>query len=178
MSISRPDCIPRIMNLIWETNPKSILDVGVGFGGIGVLFREVTDIRWGRMKEWHTVIHGIEINQAYRNPIWDFVYDDVIIGNALDKLPIMPIQYDIIYLGDILEHLEKKEALELLRRAIDKSTGYVVISTPVDFHQNKSEAERFNNRFEEHKCVLEDNDFPKGSIIEQYKNQKLVIIKK
>jgi len=178
MPLSRPDTIPRIINLIWETNPQSILDCGCGFGGMGVLFRQTTDIRWGRYEHWETIIHGIEIQERYRNPIWQYVYNMVRIGDALLELPQMPQDYDLVFLGDVLEHLEKDRALKLLNECINKAKKYVVITTPIEFHDNIAEAQRFGNPHEEHKCVLEDTDFPEGSVIEQYGSQKIIIITK
>ena len=68
--------------------------------------------------------------------------------------------------------------MELLKECIEKSNRFIVVATPASFSDNISEANRFGNEYEEHKCLMEDRDFPEGSIIEQYKNQKLVIIDK
>ena len=44
MPSSRPNTIPTVIHLVRQIKPKSILDVGVGFGKWGHLFREYTDI--------------------------------------------------------------------------------------------------------------------------------------
>ncbi len=44
MPSSRPNTIPTVIHLVRQLKPKSILDVGVGFGKWGHLFREYTDI--------------------------------------------------------------------------------------------------------------------------------------
>ena len=44
MPSSRPNTIPTVINLLRQLKPQSILDVGVGFGKWGHLFREYTDI--------------------------------------------------------------------------------------------------------------------------------------
>lgn len=175
MPISRPNSLSRIMDIIWEANPRSILDVGIGFGGNGVLFRQYTDIRWGRFKKWQTRIDGIEIFKKYKNPIWKYIYNKVIIGDALYKIQKLP-NYDIIFLGDILEHLEKYQALILLKESIERANQYVIISTPATFRDSSVGVILHKNIYEEHKCFLEDEDFPEGSIIERYGNQKLIII--
>ena len=84
MPSSRPDMLSQIILWIREINPKSVLDIGVGFGTMGALVREHTDIRHGRYwkKQWKVIIHGIEIYEKYKNPIWDFAYNKVIIGDA------------------------------------------------------------------------------------------------
>ena len=174
MPLSRPECIPRVVNFIWETNPQSLLDVGVGFGGMGVLFRQTMDVRWGRVswETWQTKLDGIEINPLYKNYVWD-VYDKVHYGDAKDVLPNLG-NYDVIFFGDILEHFEKQDALDLVKIAKNLAKT-VLITTPQGFAGNEAEAERFGNPFEEHKCLIEDEDFPEA-IIEKYGNQKLIII--
>ncbi len=176
MPISRPNCLSRIMDIIWGTNPTSILDVGIGFGANGALFRQYTDIRHGRYKRWKTLIDGIEIFEGYKNPIWEYVYNEVMIGNALTIIPKLP-KYDIIFLGDVLEHLEKDEALKLLNECIKRANKYVLVATPATFRRNLESALKWKNPHEEHKCFLEDKDFPKGSLIERYGYQKLIMIK-
>jgi hypothetical protein len=177
MPLSRPECIPRVINFIWEANPQSLLDVGIGFGGMGVLFRQTMDVRWGRVQKdkWQTIIDGIEINKNYKNPNWE-VYNNIIVNNAVYALPLIEKKYDVIFFGDILEHFEKETALELLKIAKEKA-NIVIVTTPINFSGNEAEAERFNNPTEEHKCLLEDIDFPEGSIIEQFGGQKFVLIK-
>jgi len=175
MPISRPNCLSDLINFIWKINPQSILDVGIGFGTIGVLFREVTDIRWGRYKKWKTRIDGIEIFKKYKNPIWKYIYNKIKIGNALTEVPKMPM-YDVIFLGDILEHLEKKESLKLLSECIRKAKKYVIVTTPTTFRDNPMRVLMFNNPYEKHRCLLEDKDFPENSIIKHYGLQKLIII--
>ena len=178
MPISRPDPLPRLLNFIWEKDPKSILDIGIGFGAMGVLFRQICDIRWGRVQHWETIIHGIEIHDKYLNPIWQYAYNLVRIGEAIEQLPTMDKDYDLVFLGDVLEHLEKDRAKKLLDMCIEKAKKWVIITTPAEFHSNEEEARRFGNPYEEHKCLLEDKDFPEGSIIERYGGQKIIIIEK
>jgi hypothetical protein len=44
MPSSRPTTIPVVIHLLRQIRPRSILDVGIGFGKWGHLFREYTDI--------------------------------------------------------------------------------------------------------------------------------------
>lgn len=178
MPLSRPDCLPRLLNLIWDTNPQSVLDVGIGFGKMGVLIREGTDIRWGRIHQWETVIHGIEIEEKYRNPIWTYVYNLVRVGDALKEVPSLSQNYEIVILSDVLEHLEKERALKLLEECIKKATKYVIVTTPSTFHANEEEGKRFGSEYQVHRCILREDDFPEGSVIEEYGTQKIIIIKK
>lgn len=175
MPLSRPQCIPAVIDYIWSNNPQSLLDVGVGFGGMGVLFRQTMDVRWGRVRSetWETTLDGIEIDEDYENKCWD-VYSNVFIGDVRELITKLDKKYDLIFFGDILEHLEKNDALELVKIAKNISKT-ILITTPQNFSGNEAEAERFDNEYETHKCLLEDSDFP-DAVIEKYGGQKLIIL--
>src|SRR6059036_3946823 len=110
MPSSRPNTIPTIIHLIQQLKPRSILDVGVGFGKWGHLFREYTDIleaerdpgRYQR-EGWQVRIDGIEGHAAYLTPMHRFLYNAIHLGDAGALLKTLPV-YDLIFLGDILEH--------------------------------------------------------------------------
>jgi len=178
MPLSRADTYPRVINYLWDTNPQSILDCGIGFGGMGVLMRQVSDIRWGRIfkKDWEVQLDGIEINVAYENKNW-WVYDDVKFGDISEILPRLS-NYDVIFFGDVLEHFDKETALKLIDTALSKANKSVIITTPASFSGNEAEAERFNNNAETHRCLLEITDFPPDAIIETYNNQRVIILEK
>ncbi|MFQ5910606.1 MAG: hypothetical protein ACE5IJ_07805 [Thermoplasmata archaeon] len=116
------------------TNPKSVLDVGAGFGKYGVLSREYLDV-WGRGAEvygdWERLIDGIEAWQDYLTPLHDFVYDNMYVGDALDILPTLQTNYDLILLIDVLEHLSFKDGMKLVKECQARGTN-ILISTPRD----------------------------------------------
>src|SRR5947207_12741295 len=97
MPSSRPNTIPTVIHLVRQLKPKSILDVGVGFGKWGHLFREYTDInesendpaRYQRRK-WRVRIDGIEGYAAYLTPMHRYLYNHLHIGNASALLPKLP----------------------------------------------------------------------------------------
>src|SRR5512139_1422101 len=110
MPSSRPNTIPTVINLVRQLKPRSILDVGVGFGKWGHLFREYTDILEAehdparyRREKWQVRIEGIEGHAAYLTPMHDFLYDQIHVGNAAVLMKGLP-KYDLVFLGDIIEH--------------------------------------------------------------------------
>ena len=66
MPSSLPDFIPTIIKTVMSRNPKSVLDIGVGFGKWGYLFREYLDVYHGRVfkEDWLVNIEG-EIGRAH-----------------------------------------------------------------------------------------------------------------
>src|SRR5215510_5091009 len=113
MPSSRPNAIPTVVHLLRQLRPNSILDVGIGFGKWGHLFREYTDIleaehepaRYQR-EHWRVRIDGIEGYAAYLTPMHQYLYTAIHVGDARSVLPRLD-PYDLIFLGDVLEHLEK-----------------------------------------------------------------------
>jgi hypothetical protein len=164
MPSSRPNTIPTVIHLLRQLKPKSILDVGVGFGKWGHLFREYTDIleaehepaRYQR-ENWRVRIDGLEGHPAYLTPMHRFLYNRIHIGDAATLLPKLP-SYDLIFLGDIIEHFDKSAGLALLSNALAKAGKAVIVSTP------KFETEQEDlcgNELERHRSLWAAKDFRK-----------------
>jgi hypothetical protein len=83
--------ISDVLHVVEQLQPRSVLDIGVGFGKRGILCREILEIYQGRVASstWEVQIDGIEINEPYRNQLWDVAYNHVYCGNALDVLPTL-----------------------------------------------------------------------------------------
>ena len=130
MPTSNPQHLSWLCEQILEHRPKSILDIGVGFGSKGMLFREYSDI-WDRnLKDWKTRIDGVEIFEDYLTDIHKQIYTNIYIGNILNLIDSLP-GYDFIYMGDVIEHIEKDKALALIEKLKHKGK-IVVIVTPED----------------------------------------------
>ena len=148
-----------IVKLIVLTNPKTILDIGVGFGKYGFLSREYLELWDGRDKynDWKRQIDGIEVFKKYLTPVHDFIYDHVYIGNAVDILPTLETKYDLILLIDILEHFDYKDGMKLLEECTRRGRN-IVIATPKDIGSQK---DSFGNPFEIHKFQWRRKHFDK-----------------
>ena len=131
------------------TNPKTILDIGVGFGKYGYLSREYLDV-WGRGQDynkWTVRIDGIEAFEEYLTPVHNFIYDHIYIGNAINILPTLTINYDLILIIDVLEHFNYNEGIVLLNECI-KHGKNIIVSTPKAMGTQDI---IFNNPYERHK---------------------------
>jgi len=164
MPSSRPNIIPTVIHLLRQLKPRSILDVGVGFGKWGHLFREYTDIieaeyepaRYQR-SNWRVRIDGIEGHAAYLTPMHRFLYNRIHLGDAARLLPKLG-HYDLVFLGDIIEHFDKTAGLTLLDAAFAKARKAVMLSTPkFDTEQD----DRCGNELERHRSVWKAKDFRK-----------------
>ncbi len=148
--------ISQILELIVCTNPKKILDVGVGFGKYGLLSREYLDIYADRRySNWERRIDGIEAFKEYITPVHDYIYDNMYIGNALDILPELKDKYDLVLLIDVLEHFEYEEG----KRALDLCNRIgrnMIVSTPKHIGEQGA---AFGNSFETHRSQWSGKDF-------------------
>ena len=148
--------IPEVLQVVTQCQPKSVLDVGVGYGKWGVLLREVLEIYEKRYSptEWTTRIDGIEAHEPYRNVLWGATYNQVCIGDAFQLLDTAG-HYDLVLCGDVIEHFEKPQGLLLLQKMLAKGT-VVVVTSPRIFIPQGAE---YENSFEIHRSLWSEADF-------------------
>lgn len=158
MPFSQSSQLSAILGFIESAQPKSVLDVGVGFGQYGFLARtnlehfnlfevDGMNAKQRPKSQWQIVIDGIEGFAPYITPVHDYAYNEIHIGDALEILPELDRQYDLILAIDILEHFHKPQGMDFLTQLINKSLGHVVVSTPKEFIEQHEEA----NPYEDHR---------------------------
>lgn len=137
-----------ITEIITLLAPQSLLDIGPGFGKYGVLAREYLEFRDGRKKytDWQRRIDALEIFPGYITPLHEFIYDHILIGDALEILPTLEGRYDLILLIDVIEHLPLEQGHQLLNQC-QQSARNTLVSTPVEFFPQKG---AFENPHEAH----------------------------
>lgn len=157
MPTSWYQAIPSILDKVQYIYPQSILDIGVGFGKYGVLFREALELPYLRYhkSQWKVVIDGIEAFPEYHNPIYDFVYNEIFYGDVKDLIKYRGV-YDVITMIDVIEHFEKEVGKTLIDELLLHCRKGLIISTPLDPAPQK---EYLGNFFEEHKSVWVEGDF-------------------
>lgn len=162
MPSSRVITIPIVISVLRQVSPRTILDVGVGFGKFGFLFREYTDIV-GSAKEpgrypksgWKVRIDGIEGHAPYIHDAHRYIYDDLHIGEASAVLPTLG-RYDLIFLGDVVEHLPMEQGKALLALALEKADRCVLAVTP---RYDTGQGCLHDNPLEIHQSVWTPADF-------------------
>lgn len=156
MPTSEPRTLAIVHDIILRLEPKSVIDIGVGHGKTGVLIREYTDIYHERYmpEQWQTAIYGIEVFPHYRNPLWDYAYNNVYVGDALSVLPGLP-DVDLIVALDVWEHFPRDYAASLFRMAMTKAR-FILISTPIEVRQ---QGNVFGNEWERHVSSWSPADF-------------------
>jgi 2-polyprenyl-3-methyl-5-hydroxy-6-metoxy-1,4-benzoquinol methylase len=166
MPFSYSNQISTIVGFAESIKPASVLDVGVGMGQYGFLLRmNLENINLFKIDgahatqrpkdQWKVRIDGIEGYAGYFTPVHDYVYNNILVGDALEMLAGVPDNtYELVLAIDILEHFEKPEGFNFLRECRRVSRGAVLISTPRDFHHQEVEA----NPLENHRSHWNESD--------------------
>ena len=130
MSGSHPDGKLDTLKFAVDNNVKTILDVGAGKGMYYDALEYYAHKRlhqFDALEVWEPYIKKYDLLSKYDN-----VYiEDV---RAWDNF-----NYDLVILGDVLEHMTKEEAIEVWSR-ICKQAKYAVISIPI-IHYPQGESE-------------------------------------
>ena len=151
--------IPDIVRFFLKINPLSILDIGLGNGKIGFIARDLLDVMNGeryKKKDWKIKIDGIEIFPDYIQDHQRAIYDDIYIGDAFEVIDTLGT-YDVVVLADVLEHFEKKQALQLLDKCFEHSNAYIIICIPLG--KKWTQPEIYGNPHEKHLSFWSHEEF-------------------
>lgn len=163
-----------VIDFYCKIGPASVLDVGVGFGKWGLLFREYGDIIKDRVfkKDWKRKIVGVEIYSKYITEVHQYIYDQILIGD-IAKISETIDDFDFIFCGDVIEHLKKDIAYKTINNLIRKSK-YLCIVIPLGGEWGQGESN--GNINESHLSVWEEKDFANcvlsNKIIKRHPNPK------
>jgi len=146
-----------IMELIIETNPGKILDIGIGYGKYGFLSREYLEL-WDEGSSYDShkrQIDGIEAFEPYITPMHRLIYDHIFTGNAKDILPSITERYDLILMIDVFEHFSHEDGLSVLKEC-RRCGRNVLISVP---RIMSVQEEVYGNPYETHRYNWKKKDF-------------------
>ncbi|HEX5522811.1 MAG TPA: methyltransferase domain-containing protein [Pedococcus sp.] len=127
---------PDILLALQQVPHRRVLDVGPGHGKAAVLMREY-------LSPPPEVIDAVEAWEPYCGRFdLECLYDRLYIGDVTDVVWELDghkvaaaaslATYDVVLMGDVIEHIELAAAMDLLRRI----PCPVVICTPVDYFDN------------------------------------------
>lgn len=171
MGFSDPTNKPWTQEKIIELKPTTVLDVGAGQGVYLDLIRQGLGAG--------VVVNAVEVWQPY--------IDQFDLENRYDKLFAMDVKdmtnfgYDLVILGDVLEHMSEELAVELWER-ISKQAKYAIISIPIiHYHQDAINGNPYEVHIEEDwntervlntfKGIVEHKEFPvTGVFIAKFDN--------
>lgn len=157
MPYSNPTSIPTVLHFTESARPRRVLDIGVGVGAYGLLLRTHLDIAFERYRreQWQLKLDGLEIFPDYRNPVWDYAYDHIHLGDVR-TMDFPRDTYDLVLINDVLEHLTDVEAVACLNRLLTWAPT-VIATTP---HSHIEQGAWGGNPHETHRSVLTPAHFP------------------
>ncbi|MCU1458280.1 MAG: hypothetical protein JWL73_2372 [Actinomycetia bacterium] len=143
-----------MLQQIYRVQPRSVLDIGAGFGKWGYLARDMLDFNLNRLTpgEWQVRIDGVDAF-PYESPLLDWVYDSVFHVDIVED-PSVATDYDLVILGDVIEHFPKAAGERLLAEIVRRNRN-VLVATPVEFFTQ----EIADNPFERHLSLWGPQDF-------------------
>lgn len=99
--------------------PVSVLDVGAGAGTYAKLLADLDTTRVTALEVFEPYVSTYRLQE---------LYDEVLVGDA--RTTDLP-NADVIILGDVAEHMERDEALDLWERAARAARRAVYLSIPI-----------------------------------------------
>ena len=161
MASSFASQIPVVIHVIQSLKPKSVLDVGKGFGKYGMLIHEYLGVSSERaplpdkkLREQSGVrIKAIDINLDYNFPHLEQFYESVDNVNILDRFSQYS-GFDLVLMCDIIEHLPKPQAVKILEHFL-KGCSRVLVATPNAFFDQ----DLYNSAAEHHVSFWQPSDF-------------------
>ena len=155
MPTSSFDHVSSVMHIVEKAQPRSILDVGVGFGKWGIMCREILEAKHGRLQptDWQARIDGIEVYQGYENPLWHLAYARVFLGDVTQLIDELD-HYDLIIAGDVIEHFDKDVGVKLLWKLV-RHGRLVVVTSPRGYMEQGA---LLGNEHEAHRSGWEAKD--------------------
>ncbi len=150
MPISTYAHIPAFVVFLGHIMPKSVLDVGIGNGKMGFIARDLLDVMLRsayKEPDWRVKIDGIEIFPDYIRDHQKAIYDNIYIGDAFDLIDDLG-KYDLIILGDVLEHFDKKQAMQFLDKCFAHTKHHIILNIPLGNKWTQSAI--YENPHEEH----------------------------
>ena len=148
MPIGSYAAIPAVASELILRQPRRVLDLGIGFGMLGAAVRQWIDLG---VQPWKTELVGVEVWADYRSPLCQ-LYDLIYIRSIQDHLAADKTVYDMVLLGDVIEHFEQQEAVNVLdgvNRLLAPRGVCVVVTPSTDMPQGPAHG----NPFETHRSV-------------------------
>ncbi|WP_136616574.1 MULTISPECIES: methyltransferase domain-containing protein [Mesorhizobium] len=141
--------------------PGRVCDIGPGEGKYSGIARR-------KAKEHGFACHltAVEIDQSYVDT-YDLhnLYDDVIVADAVTLINNPRCRFDLVIMGDCIEHMRKSDGIDLVNFLIYR-TGYICIITPEALVQDDWEG----HASEAHISVWSVEDFRGLNMLHRFHN--------
>lgn len=144
--------IPVVVYLIQKLAPRTLLDIGKGFGKYGFLAHEYAgvpndakaDPARSLASQSRLTIDAVEVEPDFLWPHLSQIYRTVHVGRIEELYGTLP-DYDVVLMADVIEHLSAEAGREVVDHFVRKGSK-VIVSTPKQFFQQ----EQYESTWEAH----------------------------
>ncbi len=156
------DKVKEVLNFLQLGN---LLDIGAGAGKYGELVKNLNiGIKTVALEMEKDYIEKFKLKNIY-DEVWN------ISANELMKPNYYENNFDIILMGDVIEHMKKSEGIDLINFLIYRSK-WIIIKFPHKYLQNSVEG--YNS--EAHLSVWSEKDFESFERTKIYKERDIHMI--
>jgi hypothetical protein len=122
-----------LVTFLDTVRPASVLDIGLGNGKLGFIARDYLDVMIGERyhkSQWQLQLDGIEVFGDYIQEHQRAIYNDIFIGDAFDVIDGLG-RYDMILMGDVLEHFGKHKGMAFLDKCFRHTHSTIALFIPL-----------------------------------------------
>lgn len=120
MPHSDPDLKDWSLEFYQKIKPETVVDVGAGCGTYAKLMRDHHKAHWTAIEAWGPYVTQFGLAD---------LYDSVIVADVRVVIPEV-FDADLVILGDVVEHLHRKEAIQLIEE-IKCYAKHIIVSIPI-----------------------------------------------
>lgn len=157
-----------IAEIVKLVRPKTFLDLGAGAGKYGSMVKEINpSIETIAVEIEKDYVEKFNLRSIY-NQVWNISVADIVQPKYFDSI------FDIVMVGDILEHLKKSEGIDLLNFLIYRCR-WVIVEFPHRYMQHSVNG----YTSEAHISIWTENDFLSFERTRMYAKdtQRLVVLR-
>ncbi len=148
MTNTFPPTYELIIKQLLPKGPLKVLDLGCGVGAAAEVLNK------NKLCEFT----GVDIHEPYVKICQERGFYQKVIKSDLRDINFDKKSFAVVILLQVIEHLNKKDAIKLIKRAIDIATKAVIISVP---NGECSQEAYDENIFNQHKSAWNVSDFKK-----------------
>jgi hypothetical protein len=106
---------------------------------------------------WQTRIDAVEAFPDYITPVHRYIYDNIYLESIEDFIKKHQQCYDIIFAGDVLEHIDKPVALEIIKVFLERYNQALIVGIPLTNRWPQDDI--LGNPYERHRSTWYKKDF-------------------
>ncbi len=157
-----------IEEVIQRLKPKNILDIGAGAGKYGELAKKIDpSVETIAVEIEKDYIKKFDLTSIY-DKVWNISATDLINSKYYD------LSFDVIMIGDIIEHLKKSDGIDLINFLIYRCR-WIIVEFPYRYLQNSVDG----YQSEAHISVWAKDDFSsfEGTKLYEKDTQRLIVLR-